>query len=73
MSPQLKRRLLTIEKAASTYDLSPRTIRRRIADGTLPAFRVGHQIRLDAEATERILLQPMNNAATALLQAGDVA
>lgn len=42
--------------AARRYDVSERTIRRLIAEGDLPAYRVGRQIRirvadLDALAT----------------------
>jgi excisionase family DNA binding protein len=39
---------VSIAEAADTYNCSQRTIRRRIADGTLPAYRVGpRMIRLD--------------------------
>lgn len=56
------RRLLTIEEAAAYTSLSTRTIRRRIADGALPAFRVGpRSIRVRAEHLEQ-LLRPIPNA-----------
>ena len=55
-------RLLTIEEAAAYPALSTRTIRRRIADGTLPAFRVGpRSIRVRPEHLEE-LLRPIPNA-----------
>lgn len=37
---------LSIQDAAHELGVSPKTIRRRIADGTVPAFRVGRQIRI---------------------------
>jgi excisionase family DNA binding protein len=37
----LERRLASLEKAAAYVDESPRTIRRRIADGTLTGYRFG--------------------------------
>lgn len=56
------RRLLTIEEAAAYTSLSTRTIRRRIADGALPAFRVGpRSIRVRPEHLEQLLL-PIPNA-----------
>lgn len=56
------RRLLTIEEAAAYTSLSTRTIRRRIADGALPAFRVGpRSIRVRREHLEQ-LLRPIPNA-----------
>jgi len=41
---------LSLEEAASVMSLSVKTIRRRIADGTIPAYQCGHRpirIRLD--------------------------
>lgn len=62
--------MLSIEQTAAVFGVSTKTIRRRIADGTLPAFRVGGRIRLDSGAARRALLKPMNPAAGALLVAG---
>lgn len=54
--------LLTIEEAAAYTALSTKTIRRRIADGALPAFRVGpRSIRVRPEYLEQ-LLRPIPNA-----------
>ena len=48
--------LVTIAVAAERLGLSTKSIRRRIADGTLPAYRVGPRlIRLDAEDVDRLL------------------
>lgn len=47
---------VTIATAAKRLGLSIKSIRRRIADGTLPAYRVGPRlIRLDAEDIDRLL------------------
>jgi excisionase family DNA binding protein len=35
---------LTIQTAAERFGVSTKTIRRRIADGTIPAVRIGPQI-----------------------------
>ena len=37
---------LSLQTAAELHDVSVKTIRRRIADGTLPAYRVGGQLRV---------------------------
>jgi len=56
------KRLLTLEEAAAYTALSTRTIRRRIRDGDLHAFRVGpRSIRLRPEDLEN-LLHPIPNA-----------
>jgi excisionase family DNA binding protein len=40
--------LLTIEQAVELTGLSESTIRRRIADGSLPVTRLGRSVRIDA-------------------------
>ena len=41
---------LTLKAAAAWYGVSERTLRRRIAEGRLPAYRVGpRSIRVSAE------------------------
>jgi excisionase family DNA binding protein len=48
----------SIESAAERLDVNPRTIRRRIADGSITGYRIGHgrSIRVDtAEVDERLL------------------
>lgn len=37
---------MSISQAAECYSVSTKTIRRRIADGSLPAYRSGKLIRL---------------------------
>lgn len=50
---------LSPKQAAEKSGLSVETIRRRIADGTLPASRVGRLIRIRAEDLEA-MHSPMN-------------
>jgi len=50
-------RLLTIADAAARIGVHPCTVRRRISDGTLPAFRVGGQrlIKIRESDLDRLL------------------
>lgn len=51
---------LSIAQAAERAGVSPDTIRRRIADGTLPAYRVGPKlIRVDAADVDARLRRPI--------------
>jgi len=48
--------MFTVAEAADRLHVHSRTIRRRIADGTLSAYRVGpHLIRLDPAEVEALL------------------
>ncbi len=42
-------RLVSLDVAAARLDISPRTLRRRIADGTMPAYRVGRLIKINPD------------------------
>lgn len=56
------RRFLTIEDAAERLGVNPKTIRRRIADGSLTGYRMGPRlIRVDADELDR-LMQPIPTA-----------
>ncbi|MFD0865330.1 helix-turn-helix domain-containing protein, partial [Tessaracoccus lubricantis] len=57
------------QELAELFGITTKTVRRRIAEGTLPAFRVGRQIRIDVTAAEDALMRPMNAAAAALISA----
>lgn len=47
---------VTIAAAAKRLGLSTKSVRRRIADGTLPAYRIGPRlIRLDSDDVDRLL------------------
>lgn len=66
---QVKTRgMVSLAEAADLAGVSIRTLRRRIADGVLPAYRTGPRlIRLDpADLLE--LIQPMNETAADLLR-----
>lgn len=38
---------LTVNEAAAALNVSPKTIRRRLADGSIPARRIGRLIRIN--------------------------
>ena len=46
----LPRRLLDVEETADLLRLSPRQVRRMIADGQLQAIKLGRAVRLRPEA-----------------------
>lgn len=48
------RRLVSLDSAAAQLDVSPRTIRRRINDGTIPGYRIGRLLRVDPDDLNRI-------------------
>ena len=61
----LNPQMLTIAEAAEHLNVHPRTVRRRIADGTLTGYRVGsHLIRLDPVEVDG-LLRPIPSAGSA--------
>lgn len=45
---------LTIEQASALYDVHPATIRRWIASGRLPAYRVGRLVRIKRSDVESL-------------------
>ena len=58
MTTQQSRQFETLSQAASRSGLSPRTLRRRIAAGQLPAYRNGPRvIRLDPQDVDRLMVQ----------------
>lgn len=48
-------RLISLEAAAARLDISPRTLRRRIADGTLPAYRIGRLVKVNPDDLGRLM------------------
>ncbi|AZS36807.1 Putative DNA-binding proteinA [Microbacterium lemovicicum] len=48
------RSLVTLDEAAAHLHVSVKTVRRRIADGTIPAVRIGRLIRIPAAALEEL-------------------
>ncbi len=57
--PTSRRQLVSLADAAERYDVHPRTIRRRIADGTLPAYRIGRLVKVDLVECDAVLLAPI--------------
>lgn len=58
------RRIADISTAAARYNVHPRTIRRRIADGTVKGYRIAgsRAIRVDLNELDDVLLQPIVGA-----------
>lgn len=57
-------RYLPLDVAAERFDVSVRTIRRRISDGTIPGYRVGGRLRVREDHLER-LAEPLPTVAGA--------
>ena len=57
MADAIAKKNLTLKQAAEWYGVSERTLRRRIAEGQLKAYRVGpRSIRVRAEDLEALAL-----------------
>ena len=54
---------LSAAEAASRLGISLRTVRRRIADGSLPSARIGHAVRIPAAALDLPVARPREAAA----------
>lgn len=52
---------ISLAKAADMFGVSTKTIRRRIADGTVRGYRVGRLIRVDIEEIRDALVIEMPN------------
>ena len=66
MSETSSRQYETIAEAAARFNVSQRTIRRRIAAGDLPAYRFGPVlIRVKAAEVDAVLLRRIVTAASA--------
>jgi excisionase family DNA binding protein len=46
---------LTIDEAAERLKLSPKTVRRLVTSGALPAGRIGRQWRISSHTLDRVL------------------
>lgn len=50
------RQLVSLAEASKLFDVSPKTLRRRIADGSLTGYRLGPRlIKVDLEEVDAIL------------------
>jgi excisionase family DNA binding protein len=56
------RRLVPLSVAAETLCVSVKTIRRRIADGTVTGYRIGRLIRVDLDEMYESFAVPVSNA-----------
>lgn len=54
---KVRRQLVSLNVAAEEADVSTKTIRRRIADGTLPAYRVGRLVKVDLNDLDRLAVR----------------
>lgn len=65
--PSKTRRLAAISVAAEAYGVHPRTIRRRIADGTIRGYRIAgsRAIRVDLIELDDVFLEPMGGVSAA--------
>lgn len=62
----MTRRIVTLAVAAAYADVNPRTLRRRIADGTLTGYRVGPRLlKVDLNEVDSQLLRPIPTGGTA--------
>jgi excisionase family DNA binding protein len=57
--------LLTLDQAAERLAVSPRTLRRWISSGLIPAFRQGRVLRLRALDLDRFIAERVSAAAPA--------
>ncbi|GAB4086426.1 hypothetical protein GCM10028784_30560 [Myceligenerans cantabricum] len=49
--------MVSLSEAADTFGVSVKTIRRRIADGTIAGYRIGRLIRVDiGEVRDRLAI-----------------
>ena len=56
----MNKRILRPDEAASYLRVSSRTIYRLITDGHLPAFKVGHSLRIHSKAIEDYIEKQMD-------------
>lgn len=55
------KRLVSLAEAARYWDVSPRTVRRRIADGSLRGFKIGRLVKVDINEVDS-LIRPIPSA-----------
>jgi excisionase family DNA binding protein len=57
-----RRQLVPLSVAAETFCVSVKTVRRRIADGTVTGYRIGRLIRVDLDEMRESFAVPVPNA-----------
>ena len=63
--PNSTSRLVPLAEAAEHFHVSVKTLRRRIADGTITGYRVGRLIRVDLDELRRRLVVKIPASRTA--------
>lgn len=58
-------RLVPLADAAAHFHVSIKTLRRRIADGTITGYRIGRLIRVDLDELSQSLIAEIPSARTA--------
>lgn len=58
-------RLVPLVEAAQEFSICTKTIRRRIASGTIAGYKIGRVIRVDLDELRRELVVPMPSARSA--------
>lgn len=64
-APTSTLRLVPLADAAEHFRVSVKTLRRRIADGTITGYRIGRLIRVDLDEVSRSLVTEIPSARTA--------
>ncbi|ACZ31366.1 DNA binding domain protein, excisionase family [Xylanimonas cellulosilytica DSM 15894] len=54
--------LVSLREAAERFHVSIKTLRRRIADGTITGYRIGRLVRVDLDDVEHELLVEIPSA-----------
>ena len=58
-APRVDRpQLVSIDAVAEFLDVDPRTVRRMIHDGKLPAYRIGRLVKIDMRAVDSMVAEP---------------
>jgi excisionase family DNA binding protein len=50
-----RHRYLSLATVADEHDISIKSLRRRVAEGTIPAYRVGSQLRIREADLDRLV------------------
>lgn len=56
--------LVSLAVAAEHIGVHPKTLRRRIADGTLTGYRIGRMVRVDLDEVARCLITTITTTRT---------
>lgn len=63
-SAVLPANLVSLAVAAEHIGVHPKTLRRRIADGTLTGYRIGRMVRVDLDEVARCLITTITTTRT---------